>query len=350
MDNSLCNLAAVTYGHGLHPSYKQDDEENHQQSSAVCILKQTAPIPHAEVISSFVDSQNELNLCYPQSTACECTPTTPCFCMTKYFVESSEAHHSHRRQTKVNGQFSVSWSLSLGGKEFLLQSAFLRAAFEQSIKDYINNDILCSDDLSVKGAEFFGIEIADNSDNKQRKWMAVSGTGKCKGDVKKCKVPIKAKRTLVKDDDVFDDDESNGRSSNFAKAIYSSNDFCQQFLSSTIFDAFEKRLLTASVFNYNVDVGVISDLQGSLDLKYDVSFEAAPSAGLDQVEDVDASPDDPVPISNICEESQCITQREVMRKIFEYFDLPFDKNKHECLYQGINCNTQDMVTHIWMGE
>ena len=247
----------------------------------------------------------------------------------------------HRRETNANSQFLITWSLSLGGKEFLLQSAFLRAAFEQSIKDYINNDILCSDDLNVKGAEFFGIEIVDDSKGNQRKWMAVSGNGKCRGNVRKCKKPLKLD-DLEQDIDDGDDDMFKAKSNN--------DDFCENFLSLTIFDAFKERLLIASAFDYNVDVGVISDLQGSLDLKYDVSFEPAPSVGLNQVEKVNADPNEPVPISDICEESQCITQRQVIQRIYQHFDVVFDENKHECLFQGINCNTRDIITHIWMGE
>lgn len=51
-----------------------------------------------------------------------------------------------------------------------------------------------------------------------------------------------------------------------------------------------------------------------------------------------------------CTESQCSTQKEVMRNMFNYFGIPVEENKQECLYQGINCNEEDTVTHIWMGE
>ena len=158
------------------------------------------------------------------------------------------------------------------------------------------------------------------------------------------------KRKSEEDDDIFRDDDSAEKYSNMMKTTKSNGDFCEAFLKSTIFDSFEERLLTASVFNYNVNVGVLSDLQGSLDLKYDVSFEPAASAGLDQIEDVDAIPDEPVPISDICEESQCITQRSVMRNIFNHFGMNFDESKHECLYQGINCNMENMVTNIWLSK
>ena len=277
----------------------------------------------------------------------KCTSTLPCLCMTNNYIDPKVLTELDQRNLQAKGEFKVAWSLSLGGKDSLLESAFLNAAFAQSVKDYINNDILCSSNLAIKGAEFFGVEIANGSQKNTGKWMAVSGNGKCKGDVKKCKVPIKAKKQEEEDDDIFA--KKSDKRSKSSIDIHS-RDFCDDFLKSTIFDSFEERLITASFFNYDVDVDVINDLKGSLDLKYDVSFEPAPSDGLDQVDDVDAVPDEPIAISPVCEESQCLTQRQILRRIFTYFNFPFDDSKHECLFQGINCDANDMVTHIWMGK
>ena len=75
----------------------------------------------------------------------------------------------------------------------------MRASFEQGIKDYINNDILCRDNEEFKGAKFYGVSIGindvDESDNNSpNKRKAVSGNGICKGDLSKCKKPLKAKK------------------------------------------------------------------------------------------------------------------------------------------------------------
>ena len=314
-----------------------------------------------DVVNRFLIS-NELYTCNSMINECQCTPRTPCFCTTSNYVELDHINMD-RRSKQANGQFVVTWNLNLGGKESLLDSAFLKAGFEQSVKDYINNDIFCSADLSIKGAEFFGVEIAHETEGSLEKSRAVSGNGKCKGDISKCKPPIKAKKKPKKvdatddedGDDVFDDVFKRRElwvpdASRVVKATHSRDEFCDIFLSSTIFEAFEERIMTASTFNYNVDVDVVSDLMGSLDLKYDVSFEPASSDGLDQVQDVDGDPQEPVAIEIECSESQCLTQRNVMKNIFNHFGIPFDENKHECLYQGINCNSADTVTHIWMGE
>ena len=275
-----------------------------------------------------------------------CTPQTPCFCTSSHYIQRNHTVSSHRKLSQQNGQFSVTWNLDLSGKDDLLENAFLRAAFEQSVKDYINNDILCSNDLTKKGAEFFGVEIAGFSkrSGQSKKLKAVSGNGKCKGAITKCKVPLKSKKKKGDDDDVF-------RKIATTATHAARNDFCDIFLQSTIFDAFRERLLMAASFNYNVDVDVINDLDGNLNLQYDVSFEPASSGGLDQVDEVDLVPDEPAPINPVCQDkTQCLSQRGILKRIFEYYEVPFDDSKHECLHQGINCNEVDLVTHIWMGK
>jgi len=270
----------------------------------------------------------------------ECSANNPCFCTTDSYIHSNH-HFIQRETTKVDGQFKVTWNLNLGGRESLLESDFLRAGFEQSVKDYINNDILCSDDLSVKGAEFFGVSIDAKSDGEIGKKIAISGNGLCKGDIRRCEKPIQLKRKIK-------NAEENSFNRKISKATQNKESFCDVFLSSTIFDSFEERLLTASTFNYDVDVSTINDLEGNLDLTYEVKFESADGSGLDQIDDVSLDPDEPLEINPQCSASQCAIQRDVIRGIFEYFGVAFDENKHECLNQGINCNSEDLVSHIWM--
>jgi len=214
------------------------------------------------------------------------------------------------------------------------------------VKDYINNDILCSDNLLFKGAEFFSVEILVDNDVDGGKKKAVSGNGSCKGDLSKCKKPLKVKKKNQPREKVHDDQKTPKvvQITNFDEVS------CEIFLRSTIFDAFKEKLLTASEFNYNVDVDVLNDLEGNIDLKYDVSFEPAKGDGLDQIDDVDMDANEPIAINPVCLDSQCSTQRDVIRNIFRHFNLEFDENKHECMIQGINCNEEDLIIHIWMGE
>lgn len=351
-DDLLCNEAAKTHGYSIKELNKNEDYNaqviNQSDLAHICFLKSRVNIPFHP--PDFISAYNQkLALTVSEGcddnaskAGCECTVTNPCFCASRYYVDRKNDNF-YRKTKKTDGQFSVTWTLSLGGRESLLEeSAFLKAAFEQSVKDYINNDILCTDDLAFKGAEFFGVEIVtDESANKMKK-KAVSGNGSCKGDLSKCKKPLKAKKKVKEvgtSAKVYSDDEDDDN-----------DGFCEVFLKSTIFQAFEKRLLTASQFNYNVDVNVLNDLEGKIDLTYDVSFEPEKGDGLDQIEDVDMDAQEPVVINPVCSGSQCTIQREIIKNISEHFELDFDDEKHECMILGINCNEEDLITHIWMSE
>ena len=338
-----CIYAAKIHGFSFNRSTTSNhwDPKHHLDG---CFLHSWLELPDLPItLPEEIDGRNNLVVlnkkgsCDSSLFSCNCSLSMPCFCSTNFFVERDPKIKN--RRTQVGGQFVVTWSLSLGGQESLLEeSDFLRAGFEQSVKDYINNDIRCSDNINIKGAEFFGVQIETGTEEQRigRK-RAVSGNGKCKGDVIKCRKGLKSKGR-------------SDRRMSVVKLTDDDDEFCDKFLKSTIFDSFEERLLIASTFNYNVDVDTIASLEGSLELKYDVSFEPGEADGLNKVEDVDMDAEEPKSINPKCTASQCLSQREVMKKIFFHFDLIWDENKHECLYEGINCDTDDLVTHIWFGE
>ena len=287
-----------------------------------------------------------------------------CFIIALLSIGLHKKTPKYRLLQTTNRQYLVEWSISLGGKEFLLESPFLKAGLEQSIKDFINIDIQCSDDVNADGSASVSfhsvtmndIDTSDEVDN--RGVRRIEGNGKCKGDVEKCKRTVSGTADGTADDTADDDDfftvASKGKQmfqiKNNKNKNNKNNELCEEFEGSTIFDLFQKVLVTASSFNYNVDVGVIANLQGSLDLSYNVTFEAAAGGGLDQVDSVGMDVKDPVPINTECSESQCITQRSVIKSIFDHFGMVFDDSKHECLHQGLNCDSNDLVTHIWIGK
>ena len=338
-DHEICALAAKFYGIDSHDS-NEEYSYLHEACSSQVELDQ--PFSFYEFLKKRLLHWYDINPQY------QCAPNKLCLCTTSYYTETSSTE-VHRREQNANGEYSVTWTLNLGGQESLLESDFLRAGFEQSVKDYINNDVLCSDDLNKKGAEFFGVEITTDDDDELAKNTAVSGNGKCRGQPKRCQKPIDAEALEMdlfgeEQDDFFQDE------SKVVKAFHGRDEFCDVFLKSTIFDAFKERLLVASSFDYNVDLDVIHDLEGSLNLKYDVAFTPSKGTGLDQINRVGLDAKEPVAIKPQCAVAQCETQRETVRTIFEYFNLRFDQSKHECLHQGINCNEENLVTHIWLGE
>ena len=316
-------------------------------------------------------------------------------------------HHPRNRvlQTSSNtGEYVVEWSLSLGSKEFLLESPFLKAGLELSIKEYINMDIECNNLIEIGNAAFYSVEIMDVGEGKQWRNGRIEGNGKCKGLPERCLKSLEESQINVNstedDDDFFredddkeegdndhsdedfdvnddanddanddqnnivdfvgDDDDDDSKDTRKKKhfsmissamgSTVSKMHVCEIFKGSTIFDIFEKILVTASSFNYHVDVEVINDLSGILSLNYNVTFQPASSNGLSQIENIALDARESRAVSTHCLESQCITQRSIIRNIFNHFGINFDESKHECLHKGVNCNSDDLVIHIWIGK
>ena len=94
-----------------------------------------------------------------------------------------------------------------------------------------------------------------------------------------------------------------------------------------------------------MNVETIAQLGKVIDLKYEVTYQES-TEGLDKVEDVDLVPSDPVEVQTVCSEPQCEVQRTVIRDIYSYYEVDFDSDKHECLFDGINCNIDNLATHI----
>ena len=249
-----------------------------------------------------------------------------------------QINHDHRQNEEVNDEYEITLDIGLGGKEFLIESPFLKSGLEQSIKEYVNNLIQCESDFDPNVASFYSLEIFDNSDTGIKNKKGISGSGKCKGNRTRCKRKLKQSIS----------DAGKNSTSSF-NGIMPKNDFCANFRTTSIFDSFSQVLATASYFNYDVNVDVINNV-GNLNLNYSVSFVESKGEGLDQIADVDLDADDPIEYISSCSESQCITQNSVMKNIFHHYGLSFDESKHECLYPGVNCNKDNLVTYIWMGE
>ena len=46
----------------------------------------------------------------------------------------------------------------------------------------------------------------------------------------------------------------------------------------------------------------------------------------------------------------CSKQRDVILGIFRHFGMDVDESKHECKYESINCNQNDLVEYLWIGK
>ena len=85
-------------------------------------------------------------------------------------------------ETDVIGEYRVEWNLNLGGKDFLLESAFLKAGLERSIKNYINLVLECDSEINDASASFYSVNFAEIEAPNLLKNRGRSGSGLCKGN------------------------------------------------------------------------------------------------------------------------------------------------------------------------
>ena len=250
---------------------------------------------------------------------------------------SFEKQQQRVLQTNDDGDFLITWDINILGKDYLLASPYLKAGFEQIIKDFINNDIKCEDELEDETTAFFNVEVIDETEKKFRK---ISGSGKCKGRRDKCRRRIK--QTI----------SDAGRALNFHNSsnVDKRNNLCENFRQTSIFESFQNIFIAATSFNYNVDVDIVEDIVGNLDLNYKVTFETSVGDGLNQISNISLDPGELTEFNTICSDSECVTQQTAMQDIFRHFDIPIIENKHECAYEGVNCDQNDRVVYIWMGK
>ena len=247
------------------------------------------------------------------------------------FVDKKEIPHENRslQETDVRGNYSIHWDIDLDGKEFILEFPYLRAGLMRAVKDYINDDLKCHTESNLSKASFYSVEIIKDDEGR------VSGSGVCRGSRERCKWGVsETKSSARKDTSVV--------SSNANDAV------CAKYQNSTIFDYFKATFMTGIFFTYDANVNVISDLHGSLDLNYNVTFNPAQGNGLDQITSIELSAQEPVEIDPICTTTQCILQRATMFHIYRHFGIPVDLEKHECLYHGVNCNLDGLVSQIYL--
>lgn len=224
--------------------------------------------------------------------------------------------------------YRVTWNMNLGGKDSLLESAFLKAGFERSVKNYLNKEVECDDMLNLTNASFYSVEIVTNSEG------SLSAVGKCVGDRASCKRGLNQSYS----------------STEIYSAIHAEDDSCATFKNSTIFDLFQETTMTEFTFHYNVDVDVNCELDGSLGMDYNVIFQSANHQGLDEIKSIVLEPEEPEAVTTYCTTSQCVTQRSAMHHIFRELGMPIEGDKYECLYYGINCDSNGFVTQISLGK
>ena len=238
--------------------------------------------------------------------------------------------------------------ISIAGKEGFLnlvsESIFLKAAFEQSLKDFINT---CADDIDAATILSLIIDIPETPQDDQGRLRRLSETdscvlmntnlgnasnincylvakSKCDGSRKKCSERV------------------NGRYLDNLKTNNSSKSKSKDCVFD-IKDIFLKKNMTLSSFKYDFQ---FDDSNFDKDLSFSFDITSKTTVLADQVQDLFADVIDETEIDFDCV-GDCVNQDTIIQEIFEVFEINFRKEKHVCAQIGINCDEDNLITHIW---
>ena len=235
------------------------------------------------------------------------------------------------------GEFVLEWGVNLGQQDSVLETPFLKAGLEQSIKDYLNLQLKCGNANKLTGHTSFHALSVDKTDSTTQKTSVLSGIGRCLGNRSECSRRFAA-TAAEKSDSKIPPTESNKL-----------KDLCDDLNNSTLFEMFDRIFVSGLFFSYNADIQAErKQLEESLDLDFNVTFVPAKADGLDSVEEVELTLQRIEPTSTECEEAQCTTQKNTILSILRHFGIDHDEAQHECEFIGINCNDIDLIKYFWI--
>lgn len=256
------------------------------------------------------------------------------------YSTDAQSHQTERKaqELQAKGNYEINWAVSLGNQDSVLNSEYLKAGLEQSIKDYINLALKCKNNKANAGSAFHSISI-DKMESISKKTTVIAGVGRCNGDRETCKQSLDENAALAK------------IKSSHPDVSTKSKDLCEQFEASTLFERFEKIFVSGLFFDSKADIEAMKDeLERTLDLNYNYTFAPTKSDGLDVVRRVQLDVENITESNNDCAGSQCETQSSTMSQLFNHFGIEVDGNEHECKATGVNCDENGLVKYLFIGE
>ena len=279
-----------------------------------------------------------------------------CAFMILSFAKASHgpmnSNHSISEQNRIGrdfqteGDYQVQWTMSLGGKELVVESDYLKAGLEQAVKDYINMDLKCKDQAVSTPAKsklaqtsFRSIAIATIRTTSQKRRI-ISGNGVCNGNPEACQVGLT--KSISNKNSNQDDNR---------KTTDGMSEECLTFQNTTIFNFFEDVFETGLYFDYQADIATEkNELESTMELDYNVSFVPAKLDGLDKIQEIEMDVSSIKDITPLCSEPQCETQKSTILDLFDHFGISADKTEHECSYIGVNCDKNNLVKFLFIGK
>ena len=245
------------------------------------------------------------------------------------------------------GQYDVLVKVFLNAQDgqLLLRNHLLKSGFEQTLKDFFNPDLDCFNGPDLPSYRGIDIDLKSqptdvlpnkNSINKTSCILINSNLEntnniqcylivktKCSGKRKECSERV------------------NGRFLDNLKSEKSKgNNTKKGNCDATISDLLANRKFSSAIFNFEVD-----------DSSPEFSFDFKPSSeSISEAKNVTAEGNDVRSKDVLCFD-QCKAQHKALQDVYSDFGEDFFYyGDHECDHQGLNCNEDDLVTHIWISE
>ena len=269
------------------------------------------------------------------------------------FSTSTKTRRALQENDEIDAEYDLAVKVFLNGEDALRikSTPFFRSGLEQALKDLLNPGPICESkpdlpfyrgvniDMERRSRENLlknknenetaCILINTNLENAQNINCYLVVKSKCQGKRKVCSERVN-QRLL--------DNLKTGISNSTA----SQKDGCNLNISHYLAD----KTMSSSIFNF-VPLGT-SKFPGIPTFEY--NFNSS-STNLSQPGDISASVDD-IEISerHACPHNQCELQHEALAQIYLNFQVKIDHLKNECEHPGINCNSRNLITQIWLGE
>jgi len=289
-------------------------------------------------------------------------------------IKSSAQNRTLLEDNNLIAQYDVLVKVFLDAQDgqLLLQNHLLKSGFEQSLKDFFNPDPDCFNEPDLPSYRSIDIDVMNqpredlsnknginttscvllnsNLENTNNIQCYIVVKSKCSGKRKECAERINGR--------FLDNLKSETSKENVTK-----KDSC----GSTLSDLLADRSFSSATFNFEVDDSSPGfsfnfevddfafdpeDPMFSFDPKDPMfAFDFKPSdESLSGAKDIKAEENNDRSKDVSCLD-QCQAQHQALQEIYDDFGEDFFYyGDHECDHKGLNCNDDDLVTHIWISE
>jgi len=249
------------------------------------------------------------------------------------------------QNSEVEYEMFVTVLLNADNARLIFSSFFFKAALEQSLKDFINGNPLCDggreDDEPFPSYSSFDLDLNSTTQDALLGTVGLNNTSckqesldendlqcyvvvkaKCRGRREKCKKRVNEKFQ----------DTGKTQQTNITRTQRSVCEF-------DINDLLKEKYTSSSIFSYFV-------MESGKNFTF--SFQQSPNNILSDVNDVKAR--DNITKIDFITCHQCKQQPEILRDFYDNLGMEFYFEENECEHVGINCDTKNMTTQIWLSK